>query len=83
MQSTNQGSTPTSQLQIAKAMWKAVRGSHNPEKLIEMMAQNNPELKSVLTLVGSKDPKEVFYINARRMGLTDEQISAYLKELAE
>ena len=68
---------------IIKSMWKAVRGSRNPEKIIEMMAQNNPDLKSVLSLVGSKDPKEVFYINARRMGLTDEQISAYLKELAE
>lgn len=47
------------------------------------MAQNNPDLKSVLSLVGSNDPKEVFYNHARRMGLTDEQISAYLKELAE
>ena len=82
MQSGNQD-PQMSHLNLIKAMWKAVRGSRNPEKLIEMMAQNNPDLKSVLSLVGSNDPKEVFYNHARRMGLTDEQISAYLKELAE
>lgn len=50
---------------------------------MQYMAQSNPELKSLIDSLGTSSPKDLFYTEARRKGMTDEQIAAFLKELAK
>ena len=69
-------------IQQIKSMMEIVRTSSNPGQILNFMAQSNPELKSMLEALGNNNPRDFFYAEARRKGLTDEQISAFLKELA-
>ena len=69
-------------IQQLKSMMQIVRTSGNPDKMLELMAQSNPELKALLESLGNKNPKDLFYSEARRKGLTDDQIDAFLKKLA-
>lgn len=74
---------PTVKFQQLKSMMQIVSTSSNPDQMLAYMAQSNPELKQLLNSIGSKNPKELFYNEARRKGLTNEQIDAFLKELAK
>lgn len=47
------------------------------------MANNDPEIKSLLETLGARNPRDLFYIQARRQGMTDDQIVAFLKDLAK
>lgn len=64
-------------------MMKIVHSSANPEQMLALMAKSNPDLNNTMASIGNANPKDVFYTEARRKGLTDEQISAFLKELAK
>lgn len=72
---------PIEKLQQLKSMMQIVRTSSNPEQMLKYMASTNPELKQLIESIGTSNPKDLFYNEARRKGLTDEQISAFLKEL--
>lgn len=84
MQSDQQQNNPMlDQLHRIKSMMKIVRTSANPEQMLALMAQSNPDLNNTIASIGNTNPKDAFYTAARRKGLTDEQISAFLKELAQ
>ena len=84
MQSDQQQNNPMlDQLQRIRSMMKIVRTSANPEQMLALMAQSNPDLNNTIASIGSTNPKDAFYMAARRKGLTDDQISAFLKELAQ
>ena len=69
-------------IQQIKSMMEIVRTSSNPGQMLNFMAQSNPELKSMLEALGNNNPRDFFYAEARRKGLTDDQIDAFLKKLA-
>ena len=50
--------------------------------MLQLMASSNPDLNNLMKSIGNANPKDLFYMEAHRKGLTDEQINAFLKELA-
>ena len=59
-----------------KQMLNAIRSSKNPQQLFMNMAQQNPQLKQILTTINSsgKSPKELFYEVAKQKGIDPNQI---------
>lgn len=59
-----------------KQMLNAIRSSKNPQQLFMNMAQQNPQLKQLLTTINSsgKSPKELFYEVAKQKGIDPNQI---------
>lgn len=57
--------------------------SQNPMAMLETVAQNNPQLKSVYdqALAMNGDPKAAFYSVAKSRGMTEEQIQEFLNNI--
>lgn len=67
-----------------KRMMSIVKSSSNPQAMLEMMSQSNPELKSIISLVNNNpiQARSLFYEEAKRRGLDEQQIQAFLSQLA-
>ena len=67
-----------------KRMMSIVKSSSNPQAMLEMMSQSNPELKSIISLVNNNpiQARSLFYEEAKRKGLDEQQIQAFLSQLA-
>ena len=67
-----------------KRMMSIVKSSSNPQAMLEMMSQSNPELKSIISLVNNNpnQARSLFYEEAKRRGLDKQQIQAFLSQLA-
>lgn len=81
----NPGATPMQNMQIlrqaaqsAKKMMGMLNGAKNPQQALMMVAQQNPQLNSVMQMVGGRDPRQVFYEECQKGGINPEDI---LKEL--
>ena len=68
--------------QIRK-MKSIIDSSSNPNKMMELMANNNPKLKEILETVKStnSDPRILFYEKAKEKGMTDQDIKDFLNTL--
>ena len=64
--------------QSAKKMMGMLNGVKNPQQALMMAAQQNPQLNSVMQMVGGRDPRQVFYEECQKGGINPEDI---LKEL--
>lgn len=64
--------------QSAKKMMGMLNGVKNPKQALMMAAQQNPQLNSVMQMVGGRDPRQVFYEECQKGGIDPEDI---LKEL--
>lgn len=64
-----------------KQMMNMVRSAGNPQAMLQSIAQNNPQMKQVMDIVGQSggDPKEAFYRMAKEKGVDPEQILSMLK----
>lgn len=64
-----------------KQMMNMVRSAGNPQAMLQSMAQNNPQMKQVMDIVGQSggDPKTAFYRMAEEKGVDPEQILSMLK----
>ena len=61
-------------------MMNMFRGSNNPQQLLMNLANQNPQMKQVMTMVqnSGKSPKDLFYELARQKGVNPDEI---LKQL--
>lgn len=64
--------------QSAKKMMGMLNSVKNPQQALMMAAQQNPQLNSVMQMVGGRNPQEVFYEECQKNGINPEDI---LKEL--
>lgn len=64
-----------------KQMMNMVRSAGNPQAMLQSIAQNNPQMKQVMDIVGQSggDPKAAFYRMAEEKGVDPEQILSMLK----
>ena len=55
--------------------------SSNPMQLMQIMAQSNPQLQSILNLIqtSQKSPKDLFFEMARQRGVDPQQILQMLQ----
>lgn len=58
-------------------MYKIFESSGNPMQVLKEAAGSNADLNAILqmTQAANGDPKQAFYVKAKGMGLTDEQIN--------
>ena len=58
-----------------------VRNANNPQAMLNMMAQNNPQLQQVLNIVQQHggDPMAAFQAEAKARGIDPNQIMGMLK----
>lgn len=70
-----------SNLNQIKQMMNLVKSAGNPQAMLQSMAQNNPQMKQVLNLIGQSggDPKTAFYKMAEEKGVDPEEILSMLR----
>lgn len=64
-----------------KNMMNLIRNAGNPQQMLQSVAQNNPQMQQVLSLVQSSNmtPKDLFYKMAQQRGIDPNQIINMLK----
>ncbi|MCI8800348.1 MAG: hypothetical protein HFH88_11135 [Lachnospiraceae bacterium] len=83
---TNPGAAPIQNMQMlrqaaqsAKKMMGMLNGVKNPKQALMMAAQQNPQLNSVMQMVGGRDPQQVFYEECKKNGVNPEDILNQLR----
>ena len=79
LQQLNGASMPN--LQPIKQMLGMVRSASDPNAMLNMMAQNNPQLRQVMNVVqqAGNDPQKAFYALCEQKGVNPQQIIDALK----
>ena len=62
-----------------KNMMQMLNGAQNPQAVLQMLAQKNPQMAQVMQLVGGRNPQEVFYEMCRQKGVNPDDILNQLK----
>lgn len=64
-----------------RQMMQMVRGAQNPNAMLQMMAQQNPQLQQAMSIVqqAGGDPQKAFYALCQQRGVDPQQILNALK----
>lgn len=64
-----------------RQMMQMVRGAQNPNAMLQMMAQQNPQLQQAMSIVqqAGGDPQKAFYALCQQRGVDPAQILNALK----
>lgn len=62
-----------------KNMMQMLNGAQNPQAVLQMLAQKNPQMAQVMQLVGGRNPQEVFYEMCRQKGVNPDDILNQLR----
>ena len=84
MSTRNSLQNPTIMGNISKVrnMMNLVKSNSNPAQALHDMAQSNPQLNQVMSMMnnsGGKSAKDLFYSQAQKMGIDPDQIINMLK----
>lgn len=65
-----------------KRMMNMVRGMQNPQQVLEMAAQQNPQMAAVLNMINGSgmSPKQLFYQMAQQNGVDPQSIINMLSQ---
>lgn len=66
-------------LQSVKRMMGMLSTARNPSAALQQVASQNPMLSSVLSMVGNRDPKAVFYDLCQKNNINPDDILNQLK----
>lgn len=66
-------------LQSIKQMMSAFKSMSNPQQAIMQMAQQNPQLNSVMQMLNGRNPKDVFMEECQKRGIDPNTIINQLK----
>ena len=55
--------------QSAKRMMGVLQTVKDPQKALEMVAQQNPQLNAVMQMCNGKNPQQVFYEECQKQGI--------------
>lgn len=66
-------------LQSVKRMMGMLSTARNPSSALQQAASQNPMLSSVLSMVGNRDPKAVFYDLCQKNNINPDDILNQLK----
>lgn len=62
-----------------KNMMKMLNGAQNPQAVINMLVQKNPQMAQVMKLVQGRNPQDVFYEMCKQRGINPDDILNQLK----
>ena len=59
-----------------RQMLQMIRASKNPSATLQMMAQNNPQIKQAMDVINQNggDPQKAFYALCQQRGIDPQQI---------
>ena len=63
-----------------KRMAQMVNSVRNPQQVLAHLAQNNPQVKSVMDLCQGRNPEQVFRNMCAQRGINPEEIIQALKQ---
>lgn len=66
-------------LQSIKQMMSAFKTMSNPQQALMQMAQQNPQLNSVMQMLNGRNPKDVFMEECQKRGIDPNTIINQLK----
>lgn len=66
-------------LQSIKQMMNAFKAMSNPQQALMQMAQQNPQLNSVMQMLNGRNPKDVFMEECQKRGIDPNTIINQLK----
>jgi hypothetical protein len=66
-------------LQSVKQLMGMMQTMRNPQQAIMQMAQSNPQLNSIMQLVGGRNPKDVFMEECQKRGIDPNTIINQLR----
>lgn len=72
-------SAPVGNLAPLKNMLAMLNGAQNPQAVLQMLAQKNPQIAQVMQMVQGRDPQQVFYELCRQKGVNPDDILNQLK----
>lgn len=77
-QQLNKTSLPNNSI---KQMMNLLKNSNNPQALLQMMINQNPQLQQVMNLINQNggDAKQTFYALAKQKGVNPDDILNMLK----
>lgn len=70
---------PGGNLAPIKNMIAMLNSAQNPQAVLQMLAQKNPQMAQVMQLVGGRNPQDVFYELCRQKGVNPDDILNQLK----
>ena len=75
------GASLTPNLQPIKNMMQMIRGAQNPQAMMNMLVQNNPNLHQAMDLIQQSggDPQKAFYTLCNQRGIDPQQILNAMK----
>ena len=81
LQQLQQSSPLAANLQQVKNMMATVRSASNPQAMLNMLAQNNPNLRQAMEYVNQYggSPERAFYALCEQRGINPQQILDALK----
>lgn len=62
-------------------LMKMLKSSNNPMGLLNVLSNQNPELKEVLEMCNNKSPQQVFYELCKKKNQNPDKIMESIKEL--
>ena len=62
-----------------KNMMQMLNSAQNPQAVLQMLAQKNPQMTQVMQLVGGRNPQQVFYELCRQKGVNPDDILNQLR----
>ena len=68
------GRTGHNPMQMVQQVMGMVRGSNNPQSMVESMAQTNPAIKQAMEMCKGKNPQEVFNSLCQQQGMNPQDI---------
>ena len=70
----------TNNIRAVKSLMTMVKSAKDPNAMLQYMASQNPQLKSVMDMASSgKSPRDLFYEKAQEMGVDPEDILRQLR----
>lgn len=55
-----------------------MQSAKNPQAILSMFTQKNPQMAEIMQICNGKNPKDVFYNECKRRGLNPDEIIAQL-----
>lgn len=66
-------------VQSVKNMMNAFRCAGNPQQMLNAMAAQNPQLAGIISMLGGRNPKDVFYQQCKQQGINPDDVINALK----
>ena len=63
-----------------KRMAQMVNSARNPQQVLAHLAQNNPQVKSVMDLCQGRNPEQVFRYMCAQRGINPDEVIQALKQ---